>query len=241
MIDESCGKYVYVIASDDIAKPNAIKVLSDFLEKHEDYVQAVGDNEVIDEFSKKVFVDKNCNVVYDCKQTSPVFESFAKYLMYLRPDVNFYSDEFGKYETFIEGGNYIPNGNMFLRSTLLAGGKYNKNAPLDDLHINLQMSQRGKIKFIDEILFSYRRHSGNTSLDLPKLACMSHQTILYQLFYAPKTQEAINVINKFTLYKRTNFFLFQIEKYRSQIKRKKYLNIFGKKLLLKTADIYKNV
>ena len=48
LFELASGKYVYLIASDDLAKPNAIQKELEFLENNPDYVLAVGDDEVID-------------------------------------------------------------------------------------------------------------------------------------------------------------------------------------------------
>jgi alpha-1,3-rhamnosyltransferase len=233
LIDKAQGKYVYLIASDDLAKPQSIALQVNFLENNPNYVQVMGDNEIIDENSKRVFWDKKRNNIND--ESKAVYKTFASYLKQERPDINFNSDSFGSYESLIKGGNYIPNGNLFLRTALLEVGKYNENAPLDDLYINLQIAQRYKIKFIDEVLFSYRWHSSNSIKKI--MSSLSQQTIYYELFYAPKNEKTKAFINRFDLYEKKNFFFFAIEKYRSQLQRKKYLVFGKKKFLIKCADI----
>ncbi|MDR1952202.1 MAG: glycosyltransferase family 2 protein [Elusimicrobiota bacterium] len=235
MIDKAKGKYIYLIASDDLAKPAAIQKQVDFLESNSEYGQVMGDNEIIDDNSCRVFWDKDRKNIAD--ESKAVYKTFAQFLQKERPDVDFHCENFGSYESLIKGGNYIPNGNLFVRNIILDAGKYQKNAPLEDWYINLQMSQRCKIKFIDEILFSYRWHSVNTAKDIKKLSEISQQTFYYELFYAPKTQKAIDVINEFNLYKKKHFLFFTIERYRSQIERKKYLSVFNKKFLISKKNI----
>ncbi|MDR3243838.1 MAG: glycosyltransferase family 2 protein, partial [Elusimicrobiota bacterium] len=46
LLDKACGKYIYLIASDDLAKPNAIETFVIFLENNLQYAQVVGDNEI---------------------------------------------------------------------------------------------------------------------------------------------------------------------------------------------------
>ncbi|MDR2772122.1 MAG: glycosyltransferase family 2 protein [Elusimicrobiota bacterium] len=225
LIDKSRGEYIYLIASDDLAKPAAIKKQVDFLQNNPEYGQVMGDNEIIDENSRRVFWDKDRNNVPD--ESKAVYKTLAQFLQQERADIDFFSDDFGSYKSLISGGNYIPNGNLFSKKLLLDSGKYQKNAPLDDLYINLQMAQRCKIKFLNEILFSYRWHQTNTIKNHKKASEMSDQTMYYELFYAPKTQSAIDFINEYHLYKKKNFLFFGIEKYRSLIHRKKYLRVFG--------------
>lgn len=136
------GRYVFGIASDDVAKTQAIEILCMFLAKNPDYVLAVGDNEIIDENSKqisyKTFGDELHINVSDNKHPN-----------------------FGNYTDLLKG-NYIPNGYLYLRQTLLDAGGFDETILLEDWYMHLQLSKVGKYKYIPEILYSYRRHSHNT-------------------------------------------------------------------------------
>jgi alpha-1,3-rhamnosyltransferase len=233
LIDQAKGKYIYIIASDDTAKPFAIEMQVDFLQRHLEYAQVVGDNEIIDEHSNRVYWDKNRNNVSD--EASARYKTHAQFLKEERTDIDFNSDDFGSYKSLINGGNYIPNGNLFLKRALIEVGKYNKNAPLDDLYINMQIAQRYKIKFIDEILFSYRWHSNNTIKKVR--SSLTQQTIYFELFYAPKNAKTIAFINEFSLYETKKIWFLAIEKYKSLIRKRKYLRLGSKKFLLKESDI----
>ena len=57
------GKYLYDIASDDVAVPEAIALEVDFMESHPDYVLAVGNDDFIDENSQPVAWDSSQNPV----------------------------------------------------------------------------------------------------------------------------------------------------------------------------------
>ena len=48
LISLANGEFIYFIASDDVAKPQAIEKELNFLTKNDDYVLAVGNNEFID-------------------------------------------------------------------------------------------------------------------------------------------------------------------------------------------------
>ena len=58
------GEYIYLIASDDLAKPNAIELQANFLLNNKEYGLVVGDNEIIDEKSTICYWDKERNNVY---------------------------------------------------------------------------------------------------------------------------------------------------------------------------------
>ena len=57
------GDFIYLIASDDLAKPQAIEKEVEFLSKNPDYALCVGDNELIDANSTVGYWDKDRNFV----------------------------------------------------------------------------------------------------------------------------------------------------------------------------------
>ena len=59
------GEFVYIIASDDLAKPNAIEKEVEFLANNEDYALVVGDNEIIDSEGKRAYWENKIKRVYE--------------------------------------------------------------------------------------------------------------------------------------------------------------------------------
>lgn len=163
LVEKAEGKYIYLIASDDISKPQAIEKEVEFLENNPEYVLAVGDNEVIDK-------DDNLQNVPTAKETI----SRAR-------KINFYSEDFGNYSTLFFIGNHIPNGYLVRKDILYKAGKFTNDAPLEDWWEMLQLSKYGKFKFIDEILFSYRIHGENTMLQSKHMREMARQTFAHEL------------------------------------------------------------
>ncbi|MDR3048311.1 MAG: glycosyltransferase family 2 protein [Elusimicrobiota bacterium] len=235
LVDKAQGKYIYLIASDDLAKLHAIKIQSDFLENNPQYAQVMGDNEIIDGDSKRVFWDRKQKIV---GEENAQFKTFSQFLFGGRKDVYFNSSDFGSYETLLKG-NYIPNGNMWLREAFISIGQLTTEAPIEDWYINLQISKQYKIKYIDEILFSYRWHSANTAKDKQKMSRLIKQTINYELFLIRNDEKKLLFINNFVLYRKTSFLFFKVEKYRNMLQKKKYIVIFNKKFLIQTEEIYK--
>ena len=152
------GEYVYLIASDDIMKPSAISMLCGFLAEHPDSVLAVGDNEIIDSESRHAFWDKDRNLVYE--EQEAIFRTFAEYLQ-KSSGIPFDSEKFGSYSS-LYCKNHIPNGYLIRRSVLAGILPFTKEAPLEDWYLMLQLAKHGKMKFIPEVLFSYRWHAANT-------------------------------------------------------------------------------
>ena len=157
-IDLVNGEFVYIIASDDIAKPEAIETFYSFIKDKADYALITGDGELIDENNNRIFWDHEFNphkkydpVVAKYKTTAQRMEKSAR--------INFLSEQYGDYKTLL-WSNYVTNGYLLRKSALLEAGKYREDV-LEDWYMNLQLAKKYKFKFIDKILFSYRWHSSN--------------------------------------------------------------------------------
>ncbi|WP_086245438.1 glycosyltransferase family 2 protein [Campylobacter devanensis] len=160
LISLTSGEYIYMIASDDMAKPNAIELLYEELVKNTSYIVAVGDSEIIDENSKKIAWDIAQNPV----DIDNGYVTFWQYFVAKHPRlkaINENMELFGTYKT-LRKGNYIPNGSLIISKMLKKAGPFTNKAPLEDWYIHLQLSKLGKYKFVNQILFSYRWHSHNT-------------------------------------------------------------------------------
>lgn len=156
LVDLSEGKYLLLMASDDALKPLCVEKLHAFLSENPDYVLAVGDDEIINGDSERVYWEKNREIV---PEREALYKTVGDELHINEPD-NKHPD-FGSYADLLKG-NYIPNGFLCLRQTIIEAGKYNPKVLLEDWYMNLQLSKRGKFKYIPEILYSYRWHGNNT-------------------------------------------------------------------------------
>jgi len=85
LLAQTTGDYIYLIASDDLAKPNAIEKQVEFLEKNPEYSLVVGDNEIIDSKGVICYWDKNRNNVYDEKKAN--FKTFSEFLQKERNEI----------------------------------------------------------------------------------------------------------------------------------------------------------
>ena len=156
MIDLAQGKYLYLIASDDMAKPRAIEILHKFLSENPDYILAVGDNEIINADSERVYWGKDRKIV---PENEALYKTFGEDMHLNEPD-NKHPD-FGNYADLLRG-NYVPNGYLYSRQAIIDAGKMNTKILLEDWYMHLQLAKLGKYKYIPEILFSYRWHESNT-------------------------------------------------------------------------------
>ena len=171
------GEFVYIIASDDLAKPNAIEKEVEFLVQNKDYALCVGDNEIIDSEGKKAYWDRKRNLVYNKNEAR--YLTFAHFLKTRRKDVDFSSDEFGKYGNLLHE-NYVPNGYLIRKSIFEKVGKFTHKAPLEDWWLMLQISKYARMKYLDEVLFSYRWHEANTIKNVEKIREYLQKTRAYE-------------------------------------------------------------
>lgn len=170
MLDLAQGEFVYPIASDDKAKPQAIEKEVDFLAKHKDYALVVGDDEIVDSSGTLCYWDYKQNIVYDKYKAD--FTTFAELLKCRR-------DDFGSYDRLYQG-NHIPNGYLIRKSIFDKIGKFTREAPLEDWWLMLQIAKYAKMKFLDEILYSYRWHSSNTIKDREKIDNFVEKLMQYE-------------------------------------------------------------
>ena len=154
------GEYSFFIDSDDMLKPNAIYELYKYLSKHNNYVLAVGDNEFIDENSKRFYLTKYRKKTYNIKNA--FYKTRAESLAGIRTDINFNSSNFGTYSTIIRE-NYILNGFLIRTKDLIKFSDNIQNFNWDT-YLMLQLSKFYKFKFINKILYSYRCHNNNYTL-----------------------------------------------------------------------------
>ena len=176
LMDLANGEFIFMIASDDLAKPNAIEEEINFLETHQDYSLAVGDNEIVDSESNVVYWDKDRNIVYDKEKAK--YLTFKQFLEE-KSKVKFSSDKFGTYESLYMG-NYIPSGFLLRKSTLELFGGYDLNAPLEDWYLVMQIAKYSKMKFIDKVFLSYRWHDSNSIKNEEKMNLYSRLTSEYE-------------------------------------------------------------
>ena len=156
LLDKTGGKYVYSSASDDVTKPQAIEVLHSFLSENPDYVLAVGDNEIINGDSERIYWGKKRQVL---PEAEALYKTVGDDLGLNEP--NNKHPDFGDYADLLKD-NYVPNGFLYSRQAIIDAGKYKQNITLEDWYINLQLAKIGKFKYIPEILFSYRWYDKNT-------------------------------------------------------------------------------
>lgn len=228
LISLTKGDYIYIIASDDVAKPQAIEKLLQAIEPV-DAVLAVGNNEFIDAAGKRIGWDKKQNSV---PLTKAKYKTFAEQLK-----ISAKKDSFGTYRELLKS-NHIPNGYL-IKAAALRKICFTPEAPLEDYFMNLQLAKIGKFVFVDEILLSYRWHAANTIKQTAKMLAFKMQTLRYEeKLTAALPDKKWNTIFKNEKYKTKNIFslgnFLKYYKTKDLSKKQKILEIFGKKIVLKS-------
>lgn len=206
------GEFEYTIASDDLAKPIAIEKEVEFLVNNPDYSLCVGNNEIIDSKGSVCYWDKRRNIVYNKEKAK-----FKNVVEQLKRHHNYFNDkDFGTYRT-IFNGNYVPNGYLIRKSIYDKIGLYPDGQFVEDWWLLLQISKYSKMKYIDEILFSYRWHETNTVKNNKKMIELGTNTLALEIEIQNNidrttvNKDVLKVIDEGVLYKKLGIpFLFEI-------------------------------
>lgn len=231
----SSGEFVYIIASDDLAKPQAIEKEVKFLQDNPDYALAVGDNEYVDSMGKQIFRTQKA---FTSNIKNAKYKTVKEFLS-SKLKIDFLSDDFGSYKTLYKE-NYIPNGYLIRKNIFETIGNFTKNAPLEDFWLMLQISKYKKIKYIDEILFSYRIHDTNTIGNSTRMRELTTQTrnyeqkLLEKYLTNHKNDELLKIYNEGICYYQTGIpNILMLYKYQKINTRTLKVEIFNKTIYSK--------
>lgn len=231
----SSGEFVYIIASDDLAKPQAIEKEVKFLQNNPDYALAVGDNEYVDSMGKQIFRTQKA---FTSNIKNAKYKTVKEFLS-SKLKIDFLSDDFGSYKTLYKE-NYIPNGYLIRKNIFETIGNFTKNAPLEDFWLMLQLSKYKKMKYIDEILFSYRIHDTNTIGNSTRMRELTTQTrnyeqkLLEKYLTNHKNDELLKIYNEGICYYQTGIpNILMLYKYQKINTRTLKVEIFNKTIYSK--------
>ena len=232
LIAMASGEYIYLIASDDIALPNAIEKLYSAITTDKDCVLAVGNENFIDAENNLIGVDSDFNAT---ALNNAKYPNFCDFYTNETKNNYFTTEEFGSYKSLLER-NYIPNGYL-VKTSACKKIQFTKEAPLEDLYMHLQLSKMGKYKFIDEILFSYRLHGVNTSSNKQHMLNMTEKTLKYEETLCHSEPKYKEIFRKTTINQMyLNLGILQLYR-RKIIKHKIYcIRFFNKEFILKTTN-----
>ncbi len=152
MIKMAKGKYISLIASDDVKTLDKIEVLvKEFEELSDDYAVVCGDAKFIDDNGKEICLEVNGQ---ECS-------SFLDSRSCMRSDFD-YKNNFGEYVTLLQA-NYIPAmSTLIKKEALYKVGLYEENISIEDWNMWLKLARTYKMKHIDRVVSFYRWHENNS-------------------------------------------------------------------------------
>ena len=218
-----------------MAKPQAIEKEVKFLQDNPDYALAVGDNEYVDSMGKQIFRTQKA---FTSNIKNAKYKTVKEFLS-SKLKIDFLSDDFGSYKTLYKE-NYIPNGYLIRKNIFEKIGNFTKNAPLEDFWLMLQISKYKKMKYIDEILFSYRIHDTNTIGNSTRMRELTTKTrnyeqkLLEKYLTNHKNDELLKIYNEGICYYQTGIpNILMLYKYQKINTRTLKVEIFNKTIYSK--------
>ena len=197
------GKYIFLMATDDVAREHAISTLVNELEvAGSAYAAACGDSQFIDSDGQPFVRYFDGQICYN--NTNQAFTSFITFQTRSRKHLRIKQEPLGSYESFLLG-NYISVGPLIRKEYLYDVGLYDNSCMLEDLDMWLKLTKCFKILLIEEPLFFYRVHGSNVTIKSSKNIKRSHIDLLKkekQYCYSTKKDKIWNLGYLLTLSKR---------------------------------------
>jgi len=149
-IAASNGSFLFWLASDDLAEPDAIATLLPELLQDCEIGLACGDAD---------FIDAQGNPITR-KRHDEHFRSTISYYIAQKKDFDL-ETEFGTYRSFI-GPYYMPIGNLIRRTHFLEAGYFDVTYVSEDSELWLRLSKVCRFKLVNRTLCHRRLHETNT-------------------------------------------------------------------------------
>jgi glycosyltransferase involved in cell wall biosynthesis len=149
-IAASSGSFLFWLASDDLAEPDAIATLLPELLQDCEIGLACGDAD---------FIDAEGNPITQ-KRGDEHFRSSLRYYIAQKKDFDL-ATEFGTYRSFI-GPYYMPIGNLIRRTHFLEAGYFDVTYVSEDSELWLRLSKVCRFKLVNRTLCHRRVHETNT-------------------------------------------------------------------------------
>lgn len=235
LISMTQGEFISSCASDDKYKsPTALERMVSFLIEHPDYALVVGDNEIIDSEGRTCYWAKDRSLCYDKDKAA-----YHTFVDFLKTYGSFDEEKFGTYSSLYLC-NYIPNGFTFRKSIYDIIEKPTEQSPLEDWFLMMQLAKYAKLKYIDEVFYSYRWHGSNTIKKSSYLHDIEIKTRNYEEKILHKTvssplmplrPDVADVAKNGVLYKKRGLpGVVEIHTYRKGTRKIKKLLVFSKVL-----------
>ena len=156
MIKMAQGKYISLIASDDVKTLDKIEILvKEFESLSDQYAVVFGDAGFIDTIGERRYLMINNEQI----------DTFINKYFVQRNDLNSIED-LGTYSTLLVG-NYLPAMTTLIRTEVLVSvNLFDENITIEDWSMWLKLARKYKFKFVNKIVGYYRTHETNTSITM---------------------------------------------------------------------------
>jgi alpha-1,3-rhamnosyltransferase len=172
------GRYLTALASDDVLHNDYVLICHDFLSKNNDFGAVNVESDLIDEYSRPIYRNRYFKRVSSTQVAR--YKTFGDFLRHIHSDIDFRSDEFGRYENLLRG-NHIQQGLFFRRELIDPAACFTEKAPLEDWFLAMQIAKQTRIKFIDAPpLYHYRWHGRNTMKQPSLVVDLAKQTLRHE-------------------------------------------------------------
>jgi len=178
LFSQAEGRFLTALASDDVLHSDYVRVCHDFLSKNKDYGAVNVESDLIDEQSNPIYLNRYFKKV--SYRPGARHKTFGDYLRHTYKNIDFKSDEFGRYENLLRG-NHIQQGLFYRRELIDPSACFTEKAPLEDWFLALQLAKKTRIKFIEAPpLYHYRWHDRNTIKQNSLMKVMAKRTLRHE-------------------------------------------------------------
>lgn len=242
LINLAEGNFLLSIASDDkLMTTNSIDEFYKVITSDDNIGLVSSDSEFIDKNSLKIFLDENLKIYQE--KTKNNFESFFSLIKSNKEKHGIFVNEesFGNYE-LLTRGNHVTSGGMFRKEIFKVIEPLNKEAPLEDWFLALQISKFYKIKLINKKLYAYRIHGENTVANLPKMLEITRKTAEFEakLVALPKYANFKESALKYYISKEKNYLggIIKIARKANLVESRREVYLFGILIFKKSKPSY---
>jgi len=179
LFSQAEGRFVTSLASDDVLHSDYVRVCHDFLSKNNDYGAVNVESDLIDEGSRPIYLSRYFKKI--SSKEAACYMTFGDFVRHIHRDIDFNSDEFGRYENLLRG-NHIQQGVFYRRELVDPAICFTEKAPLEDWFLALQLAKKTRIKFIEAPpLYHYRWHGRNISKQNSLMKVLAKRTLGHEV------------------------------------------------------------
>lgn len=241
LVAQCRGKYISACASDDEYLPACISTQVAVLEAHPGAVQTLPDNYFIAPDGTRLERAWDKDDTYEPLGTDPKnYPTFAAFWQAQMPGHDFHAADFHSYENLLKKHNFL-NGYLWRTDAVRPFFPLPNCRMSEDYYINLQLAKAGRVIFVDQPLFNYRMHPGQTVCNRALLQVNEQNLFTQELQQVcrPGQEHWKEILQKvwFTPQcRRKGFAWCYIERRNNYFRSQRVLHLFGKDFVYHTRQ-----